>query len=327
MEACNASHYDGATACAEAVIMAYQHFRGKRPKMILSPTLNPMYRQTIRTYTQGYDDLNLIGDEVTGIPSGNPDSLIAQIDEQTSLILVQYPDFLGNIYDYSKLIQKAHEMGALVAISVNPIALGLLKTPGEMGADIVVGEGQPLGIPLSYGGPYLGIFATKKEYIRKISGRLVGETVDSTGKRAYVLTLTAREQHIRREKASSNICTNQGLLALASTIYLSLVGKSGLKKVAELNYQKAHYAADQITQIPGFSICSTQPFFNEFAVCCPAPAGEILTHLLDHGIIAGFDLGSVFPEMKNYLLVAVTEMNTREEIDILCEVLGEVKHV
>ncbi len=326
MEACNASHYDGATACAEAVIMAYQHFRGKRPKMILSPTLNPMYRQTIRTYTQGYNDLKLIGDEVTGIPSGNPVPLIAQIDEQTSLVLVQYPDFLGNLYDYTNLIQKAHEMGALVAISVNPIALGLLKTPGEMGADIVVGEGQPLGIPLSYGGPYLGIFATKKEYIRKISGRLVGETVDSTGKRAYVLTLTAREQHIRREKASSNICTNQGLLALASTIYLSLVGKSGFKKVAELNYQKAHYAADQITHIPGFSICSTQPFFNEFAICCPTPANEIITHLLDHGIIAGYDLGSVFPEMKNYLLVAVTEMNTREEIDILCEVLGEVHH-
>ncbi len=326
MEACNASHYDGATACAEAVIMAYQNFRGKRSKVILSPTLNPMYRQTIRTYTQGYGEMLIIGDKVAGIPSGNPDPLIKQIDDQTSLVLVQYPDFLGNLYDYTKLIQKAHEMGALVAVSVNPLALGLLKTPGEMGADIVVGEGQPLGIPLSYGGPYLGIFATKKEYIRKISGRLVGETVDSTGRRAYVLTLTAREQHIRREKASSNICTNQGLLALASTIYLSLVGKSGLKKVAELNYQKAHYAADQITQIPGFSICSTQPFFNEFAVCCPTPAGEIITHLLDHGIIAGYDLGLVIPDMKNYLLIAVTEMNTREEIDILCEVLAEVNH-
>jgi len=326
MDACNASHYDGATACAEAVIMAYQQFRGKRPKVILSPTLHPMYRQTIRTYTQGYENLSIVGDEISGIPTGEPARLISQIDDQTSLVLVQYPDFLGNIYDYTKLVEKAHELGALVAISVNPIALGLLKTPGDMGADIAVGEGQPLGIPLSYGGPYLGIFATRKEYIRKISGRLVGETVDTSGRRAYVLTLTAREQHIRREKASSNICTNQGLLALASTIYMSLLGKSGLKKVAELNYQKAHYAADQISRLPGFSICSTQPFFNEFAVCCPGPAAEIISHAMDHGILAGIDLGESYPDMKNYLLIAVTELNPREEIDALIDLLGEADH-
>lgn len=326
MDACNASHYDGATACAEAVIMAYQQFRGSRPKIILSPTLHPMYRQTVRTYTQGYEDLHIVGDEISGIPTGEPGRLVTQIDDQTALVLVQYPDFLGNVYDYSALIQKAHELGALVAIAVNPMALGLFKSPGEMGADIAVGEGQPLGIPLSYGGPYLGIFATRKEFIRKISGRLVGETVDTNGKRAYVLTLTAREQHIRREKASSNICTNQGLLALASTIYMSLVGKSGFKKVAELNYQKAHYAADQISRLPGYSICSTQPFFNEFAVCCPGPAAELIDHAMEHGILAGVDLGETYPEMKNYLLVAVTEMNTREEIDALIDLLGEVAH-
>jgi len=326
MEACNASHYDGATSCAEAVIMAYHNFRGKRPKVLLSPTLHPMYRQTIRTYTQGYVDLVLTGDNVDGIPSGDPAQIIPQLDDQTALVIVQYPDFLGNIYDYTQLIQKAHEIGALVAVAVNPIALALLKSPGEMGADIVVGEGQPLGIPLSFGGPYLGLFATKKEYIRKISGRLVGETTDMNGKRAYVLTLTAREQHIRREKATSNICTNQGLLALAATVYMSLLGKEGLKNVAELNYHKAHYAADQISKIPGYSICSSQPFFNEFAVCCPGPAVELNAHLLDHGIMGGIDLGEIFPSMKNYLLVAVTEMNTKDEIDLFCEVLGEVDH-
>lgn len=326
MEACNASHYDGATASAEAVIMAYHHFRGKRPRVILSPTLHPMYRQTIRTYTQGYADLQLTGDRIDGIPTGDPAPLIAQLDDQTALVIVQYPDFLGNIYDYAQLIQKAHEVGALVAVAVNPISLALFKSPGEMGADIAIGEGQPLGIPLSFGGPYLGLFATKKEYIRKISGRLVGETTDAEGKRAYVLTLTAREQHIRREKATSNICTNQGLLALAATVYLSLLGKSGLKKVAELSYHKAHYAAEQISKIPGYSICSTQPFFNEFAVCCPVPAAELNAHLLDHGILGGLDLGEIYPSMKNYLLIAVTEMNSKNEIDVLCEILEEGNH-
>ena len=183
-------------------------------------------------------------------------------------MMVQYPDFFGRLYDYTDLIQTAHAAGALVAVVVNPIALGLLKPPGEFGADIVVGEGQPLGIPLSFGGPYLGIFATKKEFVRRIAGRLVGETWIKQGRRAYVLTLTAREQHIRREKATSNICTNQGLMALASTVYMSLLGKQGLRQVAELCYHKAHYAADCISQIPGFSVCMDRPFFHEFVVCC-----------------------------------------------------------
>jgi glycine dehydrogenase subunit 1 len=325
MEASNASHYDGATATAEAVIMAYQNFRGKKNKIILSPTLNPQYRAVARTYTQGYDNLIFTGDKSSN-PSGEPAALIDQLDDQTALVIVQYPDFLGNIFNYTELITKAHEFGALVAVAVNPVALGMFKTPGEMGADIVVGEGQPLGLPLSFGGPYLGIFATKKEYIRKISGRLVGETVDGKGNRAYVLTLTAREQHIRREKASSNICTNQGLLALAATIHMSLLGKHGLKKVAELNYHKAHYAAEKIAAIPGYSVCMDHPYFNEFVVCCPAPARDINAHLLEHGILGGYELEKDYPEMENNLLVAVTEMNTRDEIDMLCEVLAEVDH-
>jgi glycine dehydrogenase subunit 1 len=228
--------------------------------------------------------------------------------------------------DYTELIRTAHQAGALVAMSVNPIALGLFKTPGELGADIVVGEGQPLGIPLNFGGPYLGIFATRKELVRKISGRLVGETVDSNGKRAYVLTLTAREQHIRREKATSNICTNQGLLALTAALYLSLLGKQGLRQVAELCYHKAHYAARSIAKLPGYSLCYDDPFFNEFVICCPKPVAEINPNLLDQGILGGYDLGQVDPILGNHMLVAVTEKNTREQIDEFCLALGEVSN-
>jgi glycine dehydrogenase subunit 1 len=326
MEASNASHYDGATSAAEAVIMTHSHFRGTRNKIVLSPTLHPMYREVIRTYTQGNADILLTGDKFKGIPSGDPAGLLDQIDDQTALVIVQYPDFLGNIYDYSALIEKAHQVGALVAMSINPISLGILKTPGDFGADIAIGEGQSLGIPLSYGGPYLGLFATKKELIRKVSGRLVGEAYDASGKRGYVLTLTAREQHIRREKATSNICTNQGLLALSATIYMSLLGKSGLKRVAELNYQKAHYAAGKIARIPGYSISNQQPFFNEFTVRCPIPAADLNAHLLEHDILGGYDLGTDYPGMENYLLVAVTELNSKEEIDLFCDVLGEADH-
>jgi glycine dehydrogenase subunit 1 len=189
-----------------------------------------------------------------------------------------------------------------------------------------VGEGQPLGIPMSFGGPYLGFFTTRKKFIHKMAGRLVGETVDNRGQRAYVLTLTAREQHIKRERAISNICSNQGLLALASAVYLSLLGQSGFRQVAELCYHKAHYAAEQINKLDGYNLCFDTPFFHEFSVCCPKPVAEINAHLLEHGIMGGYDLGQDYPALKDHMLIAVTEMNTREEIDLLVEILEEVSH-
>ena len=324
METSNASHYDGATAVAEAGILAYHHFRGKKNKFVLSQTVHPHYRATLCTYLCGYEDIDIVTDEDSGDPFSSPDELAGKLDKNTALLLLQYPDFFGRIYDYTNLIEKAHQVGALVAVAVNPTALGLLNTPGDFGADIVVGEGQPLGIPLSFGGPYLGMFATRKDLVRKLSGRLVGEAYDAQGRRGYVLTLTAREQHIRREKATSNICTNQGLLALAATIYLSLLGKSGLRQVAELCYHKAHYTAEKISGISGFKICSNAPFFHEFVVCCPRPVEDINMHLLDHGILGGYDLGQDYPALKDHMLVAVTEMNAREDIDVFCEVLEEI---
>ena len=321
MEASNASHYDGATAVAEAVSMAYANFRGKRNKMVFSRAVNPQYRQTVKTYHHG-TDIELI--EGSSPLSDSPEGLYPAIDENTALVIVQYPDFFGRVYDYTALAEATHKAGALFAVAVNPLALGLLTPPGEFGADIVTGEGQPLGIPLSLGGPYLGLFATRKEYVRKMAGRLVGETVDKNGRRAYVLTLTAREQHIRREKATSNICTNQGLMMLASTVYMSLLGKHGLRQVAELCYHKAHYAANQIDKLNGYSLWNQAPFFHEFVVRCPKPVEEINQHLLDHGVLGGYDLGIDYPELANHMLIAVTEMNSRDDIDLLVDLLEEV---
>jgi glycine dehydrogenase subunit 1 len=325
MEVSNASHYDGATAAAEAVNLAYAQFRGKRTKIVVSPTLNPQYREVIRTYSQGMD-LEQAGDDPQADLESGPEALAGLIDENTMLVIVQYPDFFGRIYDYTRLIEAAHAKGSLICIVANPTALVMLKTPGEMGADVVVGEAQPFGIPLWYGGPYLGFFTTRKSFIHKMAGRLVGETIDTRGQRAYVLTLTAREQHIKRERATSNICTNQGLLALAAAVYMSVLGKRGLQEVANLCYQKAHYAAQQLSQIKGFGLCFTEPFFHEFALCCPKPVAEINEHLLEHGILGGFDLGSEYPALKDHMLIAVTEMNSREEIDALVEALKEVSH-
>lgn len=321
MEVSNASHYDGATAVAEAISMAYANFRGRRTRMVISPALHPHYRATIRTYNQG-SDIELVGED--GDPEAGPEDLLPLIDQNTALMIVQYPDFFGRIYEYQALADAVHAAGALLAVSVNPLSLGLLTPPGEFGADIVTGEGQPLGIPLSFGGPYLGIFATRQEYVRKMAGRLVGETVDNRGQRAYVLTLTAREQHIRREKATSNICTNQGLMALASTVYMSLLGKNGLRQVAELCYHKAHYAASQIAGLPGFELWAETPFFHEFVVHCPLPAQEINERLLEEDILGGYDLGQDYPELEDHLLVAVTEMNSREDIDLLVDTLAEI---
>ncbi len=323
MDVSNASHYDGATAAAEAAVLAYHHFRGKRTKVIVSPAVNPQYRDVVRTYMTGYEGVSVVGDESNIDPMNSDTHILELLDTNTSMVFVQYPDFFGRIVDYASLAQKVHEAGAILTVAVNPTALGLLKSPGEFGADIVVGEGQPLGIPLSFGGPYLGIFAAKKDFVRKIAGRLVGETTDEKGRRGYVLTLTAREQHIRREKATSNICTNQGLIALAATVYMSALGKNGLRQVAELCYQKAHYAAEAINKVPGFKVVTPGPFFHEFVVECPAPAKDIIQHLLDHGILGGYDLSCDYPSLDKHLLVAVTETNPRDEIDILCDVLKE----
>ncbi|MFH2102214.1 MAG: aminomethyl-transferring glycine dehydrogenase subunit GcvPA [Chloroflexota bacterium] len=325
MEVSNASHYDGATAVAESVSMAHAQFRGKRTKVVISPTVHPQYRATLRTYVQGMG-LELAGDDPKANLNAGPETLNKLVDENTFLVIVQYPDFFGRIYDLAGLVEDAHSKGALVCVAANPTALAMFKTPGEMGADIVVGEGQPLGIPLSFGGPYLGFFTTRRQFVHKMAGRLVGETVDNRGQRAYVLTLTAREQHIKRERATSNICTNQGLMALASAVYMSLLGQTGLRQVAELCYHKAHYAAEQIARLPGFSMCFDTPFFHEFSVCCPKPVADIQQHLLENGILGGYDLGQDYPALKDHLLVAVTEMNSREEIDMLVDVLAEVSH-
>jgi glycine dehydrogenase subunit 1 len=320
MEASNASHYDGATAAAEAVLTAFYQFNKKRSKVILSHFINPQYSEVIDTYASDLPQVNIIhhSAEDADIPS--------LIDNDTALIVLQYPDFMGNIKDYSTIVNTAHEHGALICVIVNPIALGMLTPPGEWGADIVVGEGQPLGIPLWFGGPGLGFFATSKKMIRKIAGRISGETTDANGNRGYVLTLTAREQHIRREKATSNICTNQALLALAATVYLSALGKHGLQQVASTCYQNAHYAAKEIQAIAGYTLINTEAFFHEFVISCPVPVSEINEHLLDHGILSGLDVSRIYPEYENPVLFALTELNDREQIDTLVEVLKEFSH-
>lgn len=324
MDVSNASHYDGATATAEAGVLAYHHFRGKRTRFVVSPAVNPDYRGVLKTYLCGFNGVCVVGDEQDQDPLAEPAGLEKLVDGNTALVVVQYPDFFGRIHDYAALANTVHAAGALLCVAVNPTALGLLKPPSEFGADMVVGEGQPLGIPLSYGGPYLGLFAARKEFVRKIAGRLVGESVDADGRRGYVLTLTAREQHIRREKATSNICTNQGLMALAATVYLSALGKNGLRQVAELCYHKAHYLAGKISKIKGYKVVTKTPFFHEFVVKCSQPVDEINEHLLEHGILGGYDLGQVYPSLKNHMLIAVTEMIAREDMEMLLDALQEV---
>jgi glycine dehydrogenase subunit 1 len=327
MEVSNASHYDGATATAEAVILALNQVR-HRNKILLSPSLHPQYREVVRTYMQGVD-VDIGGDDPPkDLPDlqerSRADSLASRVDEETTLVIAQYPNFLGEVEDLTPLADSVHRKGALLAVVTNPIALGLLKPPGEMGADVVCGEGQPLGIPLSFGGPYLGFFATRQAFVHKMAGRLVGQTQDAQGRRGYVLTLSAREQHIKRARASSNICTNQGLMTLAAAVYLSQMGKQGLRRVAELCYHKAHYAAEQLSRVAGFSLVSRGPFFHEFVLRCPKPISEINRFLLEEwDILGGYDLGRDFPGLKDHMLVAVTELNTREDIDSLVTALGE----
>ena len=328
MEAANVSHYDGATAAAEAVIMALQVGRGKRRKVILSPTLHPQYREVIRTYTQGMD-IWITGDDVAGfIPQKTASmGLVAGLDGDTACVIVQNPDFLGRLHtpaEMQAVADAAHKAGAIFVVSVDPISLGLFEPPGRYGADVVIGEGQPMGNTLSFGGPYVGFFAMRLDDVRKSAGRIVGKTVDADGKRGFVLTLSTREQHIRREKASSNICTNQALNALAAAIYMAAMGKYGLRTVAELSYHKAHYAASLIGALDGYEVTSRWPFFKEFVVRCPASVSRVNQYLLDeYGIVGGFDLGQDYPALADHMLLCVTETNTRDEIEALAEALSE----
>lgn len=319
MEVVNASHYDGATSMAEAAIMSVSAARGDRTKILVSPNLHPQYREVLRTYLQG-TSYTVSGDE--NLDNGL-DALKEMLDEQTACLIVQSPNFFGEMEPLEGLADAVHAVGALLVIHVDPISLGLFKPPGQYGADIVTGEGQSLGNHLNFGGPYLGIFATTNRLVRKMPGRVVGQTVDSQGKRGFVLTLATREQHIRREKATSNICTNQGLIALGAAIYLAAMGKQGLRRIAELCYHKAHYAAVEISKLNGYEVINRRPFFKEFVVRCPKPAIDVAVRLNKEKIVPGYVLSHSFPDRPNDLLVCVTEMNSKIQIDKLVIALEE----
>jgi glycine dehydrogenase subunit 1 len=325
MEVANASHYDGATSTAEAVIMALNVAQRERKRVLLSAGLHPQYRAVVRTYTQGMG-LVITGDETL---ANDFDRLGSLCDESTACLVMQYPDFLGRIArpdQLTALAQKVHASGALFVVVANPVALGLLVSPGEVGADIVSGEGQALGNHLSFGGPYLGFFAFRRDHIRRSSGRIAGETKDRDGRRSYVFTLSTREQHIRREKATSNICTNQSLNALAAAVYLVALGPSGLRRVAQLCWHKAHYAASSIARLSGYAV-EQEEFFHEFVVRCPLPVQRINARLLEkHGILGGYDLSAEYPEMQNAMLVCCTEVTTKEQIDRLVRALEDCRH-
>lgn len=315
----NASLYDGSTACWEAVAMAARVT--KRKRAVLSGALHPHYAQVVKTMAQFTGDT--IADAQPAIQAEpDLDGLTARIDDDTACVVVQYPDILGRISDLSKVAEAAHAKGALlVVVNTEPVALGAVKSPGEMGADIVVGEGQSIGVGLQFGGPYLGLFAVRDpKHVRQMPGRLCGETTDAEGKRGFVLTLSTREQHIRREKATSNICTNSGLCALAFSVHMTLLGEKGLRELAAENHRLACIAADRLAAVPGVKLLNTA-FFNEFTLMLDGkPAREIVRELADRGILGGVSLGRLYPgvaAVEHALLIAVTETTTEEDIETL----------
>lgn len=321
MEVANASMYDGPTACAEAVLMAGRVT--KRQKALLSGGLHPHYRDTTATA------LSFSGETLRSLPVDpmGTEDILAQIDDETACVVVQNPTVFGHLIDLRPISAACHAKGALlVAVVTETVSLGALMSPGEMGADIVVAEGQSLGVPLSFGGPYVGLFATREKFMRQMPGRLCGQTVDQDGKRGFVLTLSAREQHIRREKATSNICTNSGLCALAFSIHLTLLGEAGFTKLASLNHTRAVQAAEKLSHIPGVELIN-QTFFNEFTLRLNKPAAPVIEALAHTKILAGIPVSRLFPEDKsltNLMLVAVTETNTVDDIDALAAALKEM---
>ncbi|KMY42756.1 aminomethyl-transferring glycine dehydrogenase subunit GcvPA [Peribacillus loiseleuriae] len=320
MDVANSSMYDGFTSLAEAASLAVASSR--RSKVLVSKAVHPESRAILRTVADGpgytVEEIDLT-DEITDLGK-----LQEQIDKDTAAVIVQYPNFFGSIEDLTAIKKIAEENKALFIVSANPLALALLQAPGKLGADIVIGDMQPLGIPMSFGGPHCGYFAVSKKFMRKIPGRIVGQTEDEKGQRGFVLTLQAREQHIRRDKASSNICSNQALNALASSICMSSLGKQGIRQMAQLNLEKADYMAKTLKQ-KGFVILNQSPFFNEFVVELPRPVKEVNAKLLEAGIIGGFDLEIDYGH-ENQMLLAVTEQRTKEEIDQFVEVLEAIVH-
>lgn len=318
MDVANASIYDGASSLAEAVLMA--HAVTGRDAILLSRGVNPLYRQVVETYCEGVD-VRLrsapLGDGVTDL-----EALRKAVSEKTAAVVVQYPNFFGCLENVRAAAEIAHAAGALLVVVADPVNLGLLTPPGALGADIVVGEGQGLGVSMSFGGPSLGVFAAKQDLVRRMPGRLVGATVDRDGQRGFVLTLQTREQHIRREKATSNICTNVALCALMATIYVSILGKQGLRKVGELSAAKAHYAAGALAQVPGVRLRFGAPFFKEFTLELPKSPERVVKRLQKERILAGVPLKTFDRAYKNCLLVAVTEQRTRAEIDAYAAALA-----
>jgi glycine dehydrogenase subunit 1 len=314
MDVANASLYDGGSAVAEAVLMALAATR-RAGRVVLAGAVHPEYRRIVATYLANFDT------ELVEVPAQkgrtSPESVVAQVNDETAAVVLQQPNFFGQIEDIRPLVEAARSRGALAIVSVDPISLGLLERPGSYGVDIVTAEGQSLGNPLAYGGPYLGILACREEFLRKMPGRLVGQTTDRRGKRCWVLTLQTREQHIRREKATSNICTNQGLLALRASIYLALMGPTGLRRAAELSARKAHYAAERLAGVPGLSPAFEGPFFKEFVVRTEGDPAAVLAEVGRLGFHGGIALGRWFPDLADGILVAVTEKRTRAEIDAL----------
>lgn len=321
MDVANASMYEGASATAEAILMARRI--NNRKKVVISSALHPEYREVVRTYlkTQPVKIEEVM--HCTEAGTTLPEALEKHIDEDTSCVVVQQPNFFGSIEDLKALGELAHKKGALFIVVINePISLGLLKPPGELGADIVVGEGQALGNSLSYGGPYLGFFATREKYLRQMPGRLVGETTDKDGNRGYILTLSTREQHIRREKATSNICTNEGLCALAATVYMCMLGKKGMMELARLNLSKAEYLKKGVRGIKGVRVTFNAPTFNEFVIEVDRNPEELLKALSDKGIWGGVALKRFYPYLDRHILLCVTEMNAKDETDKLVEALS-----
>ncbi|AJE04385.1 aminomethyl-transferring glycine dehydrogenase subunit GcvPA [Geobacter pickeringii] len=320
MDVSNASLYDGGTALAEGALMALR-VTG-RSRLVIDGAVNPLHRDIVRTYLASLDvELVEIGPKL-----GMEDDarLRAAIDDATAAVIVQNPNFFGSVSDFRRLAADAHAAGALLVVSAYPVALGLVESPGAMGADIVVGDGQSLGNPLSFGGPSFGFIASRKEYIRNLPGRIIGETVDRKGQRGFVLTLQAREQHIKRHKATSNICSNQSLCALRGLIFLSALGKEGFAELARLNYDKAEYAKGVLGGLSGVEVVNGSATFNEFTLCLRKSADEVVAGLLKRGVAAGVPLGPYYPDMGNCLVVTVTEKRTREEIDTFARQLEGV---